>query len=213
MERLYMHKNKIVQEAQQCFEKLNNAGDANSDATEREIQARIYSITNNLEKLEILIHKEPLNGRTNVKLRIDQLTHERMHLQAALDAYRYCKHVRLRDEGKGEVQLNLQFQPNSSQETIILMDHDKKHNAYLRNANRGVDDLQQSGERILKSLRDKRRILKGAHRCLYDIANVMRLIQRRAYKNKRILFGGMVFTLIVIVLTVFLFYVTAGNAL
>jgi Golgi SNAP receptor complex protein 2 len=218
MERLYIHTNQIVWEAQQCLEKLENAGHANSDANEREIEARIDSITNNCEKLEILIHKEPLNRRTNVKLRIDQLKHNRMHLQAALDTYRYRKYERLREERKGEVLLNLQFQPNSSQETIILMDHDKKHHTSLYNADRGVDDLQQSGARILESLPDQREILKGAHRCLYDVANTlgfsnttMRLIERRAYQNKRILFGGMVFTLIVIVLTVF--YVTADNAL
>ena len=45
MEPLYHQTNRLVQETQQCFEKLETAGDANSDAIEREIQARIDSIT------------------------------------------------------------------------------------------------------------------------------------------------------------------------
>lgn len=45
MEPLYHQTNRLVQETQQCFEKLEKASDANSDAIEREIQARIDSIT------------------------------------------------------------------------------------------------------------------------------------------------------------------------
>jgi hypothetical protein len=45
MEPLYLQTNRLVQGTQQCFEKLENAGDSNSDAIEREIQARIDTIT------------------------------------------------------------------------------------------------------------------------------------------------------------------------
>jgi Golgi SNAP receptor complex protein 2 len=75
----------------------------------------------------------------------------------------------------------------------------------LQNANRGIDDMLQSGAGILENLRDQRMTIKGAHRRLYDIANTlglsnttMRLIERRAYQDKFILFSGMVLTLIVI---------------
>jgi hypothetical protein len=79
----------------------------------------------------------------------------------------------------------------------------------LQNANRGVDDMLQSGVGILENLRDQRMTLKGAHRRLYDIANTlglsnttMRLIERRAYQDKFILVFGMLFTLTVIGLIV-----------
>lgn len=212
MEPLYHQTNRLVQETQQCFEKLEKAGDANSDAIEREIQARIDSITSNCERLEILIYKEPLNRRTNGKLRIDQLKYDRMHLQAALDTYRNRRYQRLQEEREREALLNLQFRPNSSHETSIFMDHSQKHHTSLQNANRGVDDLLLSGSGILESLRDQRVTIKGAHRRLYDIANTlglsnttMRLIEKRAYQDKFILFGGMLFTLIVIGLIVFYF--------
>jgi hypothetical protein len=79
----------------------------------------------------------------------------------------------------------------------------------FQNANRGVDDILQSGAGILENLRDQRMTIKGAHRRLYDIANTlglsnttMRFIERRAYQDQFILFGGMVVTLIVIGLIV-----------
>lgn len=82
----------------------------------------------------------------------------------------------------------------------------------FQNANRGVEDLLQSGAGILENLRNQHMTVKGAHRRLYDIANTlglsnttMRLIERRAYQDQFILFGGMVFTLIVIGLIVFYF--------
>ncbi|PNF26793.1 Golgi SNAP receptor complex member 2 [Cryptotermes secundus] len=212
MEPLYLQTNRLVQETQQCFEKLEKGGDANSDAIEREIQARIDSITSNCERLEILIYKEPLNRRTNGKLRIDQLKYDRMHLQAALDTYRNRRYQRLQEEREREALLNLQFRPSSSHETSILMDHGQKHHTSLQNANRGVDDLLQSGAGILESLQGQRVTIKSAHRRLYDIANTlglsnttMRFIERRAYQDKFILFGGMVFTLIVIGLIVIYF--------
>ncbi|GFG40988.1 hypothetical protein Cfor_07555 [Coptotermes formosanus] len=209
MEALYHQTNRLVQGTQQCFEKLEKADDINSDAIEREIQARINSITSNCERLEILLYKEPLNRRTNGKLRIDQLKYDRVHLQAALDTFRNRKYQRLQEEREREALLNLQFQPNNCKETSILMDHSQKHHSSLQNANRGVDDLLLSGAGILENLRDQRMTMKGAHRRLYDIANTlglsnttMRLIERRAYQDQFILFGGMVFTLIVIGLIV-----------
>lgn len=45
MESLYHQTNRLVQETQQCFEKLEKVSDTNSDVIEREIQARIDSIT------------------------------------------------------------------------------------------------------------------------------------------------------------------------
>jgi hypothetical protein len=53
-------------------------------------------------------------------------------VQAALDTYRNRKFQRLLEEREREALLNLQFQPNSSQETSILMDHGQKHHTSLQ---------------------------------------------------------------------------------
>jgi hypothetical protein len=54
MESLYHQTNRLVQETQQCFEKLEKVGDPNSDAIEREIQARIDSITRCVQSWNVM---------------------------------------------------------------------------------------------------------------------------------------------------------------
>jgi len=77
------------------------------------------------------------------------------------------------------------------------------------NAHRGIDDLLGSGHTILDSLRGQRSTLKSAHKKVLDVMNtlglsntVMRLIERRTYQDKFILYGGMIFTCIVMFLAV-----------
>ncbi|PSN40671.1 Golgi SNAP receptor complex member 2 [Blattella germanica] len=217
MESLYHQTNRLVQETQHCFERLEKVGDANSDPIEKEIQARIDTITSNCERLDIMVYKEPLTRRTNSKYRVDQLKYDKDHLQAALDTYRNRKYQRLQEEREREALLNHQFKPNNYEETAILMDQTQafysvKQNDSLKNANRGMDDVLQSGAGILENLRDQRMTLKGAHRRLYDIANTlglsnttMRLIERRAYQDKFVLLGGMLFTCFVIAAIIYYF--------
>lgn len=104
--------------------------------------------------------------------------------------------------------LSRKFAPNDY-DTSIMIDQALQHNTSLQNSNRGIDDLIGSGTNILTNLRDQRDTLKGAHRKILDVANslglsntVMRLIEKRAYQDKYILFGGMLITCIVMVLVV-----------
>jgi Golgi SNAP receptor complex protein 2 len=62
---------------------------------------------------------------------------------------------------------------------------------------------------VLESLRDQRHIIKGVQRKIIDVASTMnlsntviRLIKRRSEGDKLVLFGGMAFTFIVILLVV-----------
>lgn len=85
------------------------------------------------------------------------------------------------------------------------MDHALRHNDSLGNANRGIDDLLGSGHSVLENLRGQRNTLKNAHKKVLDLMNtlglsntVMRLIERRTYQDKFILYGGMLFTCVII---------------
>jgi Golgi SNAP receptor complex protein 2 len=79
----------------------------------------------------------------------------------------------------------------------------------FQNANRGMDELLNSGSSILDNLRDQRGILKGTKRRLLDIAGTlglsnttMRLVEKRAAQDKVLLIGGMVLTLLVMVFVI-----------
>ncbi|KAK7790904.1 hypothetical protein R5R35_000916 [Gryllus longicercus] len=205
MESLYHQTNKLVQETQHRFSQLEKVNSANTESVEKELQARIDQITSNCEKLDIMLFKEPVQRRQNAKLRIDQLKYDNQHLQAGLRMFQHRQYQRLREEQDREELLNRRFTQNSEADTSIFIDHTLQHNMSLQNANRGVDVILQSGSSILENLRDQRTTIKGAHRRLYDIANTlglsnhtMKLIERRAYQDKFILLGGMIFTLFVI---------------
>ena len=73
------------------------------------------------------------------------------------------------------------------------------HNTKLNDAHRGMDELLVSGSGVLQNLREQRVSLKGVQRKVLDIANtlglsntVLRLIERRTYQDKFILYGGMI---------------------
>uniref|UniRef100_A0A1B6IA95 Golgi SNAP receptor complex member 2 n=1 Tax=Homalodisca liturata TaxID=320908 RepID=A0A1B6IA95_9HEMI len=204
MEALYHQTNRLLQETQQCFQDLS----LKNPETEKEIQARIDQITSNCEKLDIMVHKEPISRRQNAKIRVDQLKYDNKHLQAALRSHQHEMYRRQQEEQEREELLSRRF-THTDHDTSIIIDYSVQHNTSLQNANRGVDDMLRSGSGILDSLRDQRNTIKGAQRKILDIASTlglsnttMRLIERRAREDKYILFGGMVVTLLVVILVI-----------
>lgn len=212
MESLYHQTNKLVQETQHCFAQLEKISTTDTELVEKELQARIDQIMSNCEKLDIMLFKEPVQRRQNAKLRVDQLKYDNQHLQAGLRMFQHRQYQKLRDEQEREDLLNRRFTTNKDLDTSILIDHNIQHNMSLQNANRGMDDMLRSGSSILESLKDQRGTIKGAHRRLFDIGNTlglsnhtMRLIERRAYQDKFILIGGMIITLLVIIIVIMYF--------
>ena len=102
--------------------------------------------------------------------------------------------------------MSTRFAPNDG-ETSILVDAELQHHQSMNGAHRNMDDILSTGSGILSSLRTQRVTLKGAHKKMLDVANtlglsntVIRLIDRRAYQDRYILFGGMVVTVIIMLL-------------
>lgn len=208
MEALYHQTNKLTQEIQQSFVRLERASGDEAHLVENEIQARIDQITSNCERLDILVNKEPPPRRPNAKLRVDQLKYDCQHLQAALRNLQHRRYGREREIRDREELLSRSFRTNE-QETSIAIDGSIQMNSSLNNAHRGVDDLLGSGSNILSNLREQRYTLKGAHKRVLDVANtlglsntVMRYIERRTIQDKFILFGGMLVTCVVMFLII-----------
>jgi Golgi SNAP receptor complex protein 2 len=175
---------------------------------ENEIQARIDHITSNCERLDILVNKEPPTRRQNSKLRVDQLKYDCQHLQAALRNMQHRRLSKEREHKERQELLDRQFQPNEVN-TSILIDHALQMNNSAHNTHQGLDDLLGSGSSILTSLREQRGTFKGIQKRILDVANtlgmsntVMRLIERRTYQDKIILYGGMILTCVVMFLVV-----------
>ncbi|RWS17705.1 Golgi SNAP receptor complex member 2-like protein [Dinothrombium tinctorium] len=87
---------------------------------------------------------------------------------------------------------------SKSGETAIAMDYFASEQQSLLNFDRNIDNMLDSGGNILNSLRNQRTMLKGVHKRIVDIGNnlgmsntVMRLIEKRTFVDKLILYGGM----------------------
>ncbi|KAF0747860.1 putative Golgi SNAP receptor complex member 2 [Aphis craccivora] len=97
-------------------------------------------------------------------------------------------------------------------DTTILIDSSIQHQRSLQRANRGVDDLLESGASILQSLREQRDRLTGTRNRLSGIFGSLRLsnttmkyIEKRLKEDKYILYGGMAVTILVIIIVMIYF--------
>uniref|UniRef100_A0A8C9TRJ3 Golgi SNAP receptor complex member 2 n=1 Tax=Scleropages formosus TaxID=113540 RepID=A0A8C9TRJ3_SCLFO len=179
-----------------------------TELLENELQARIDSIFSHLERLEMLASKEPPNRRQNAKLRVDQLKYDVQHLQTGLRNFQHRRYAREAQEREREELMARTFTTNDA-DTSIPIDETLQFNSSLHNAHRGMDELLGSGSSILDGLRDQRGTLKGTHKKMLDVANmlglsntVMRLIEKRAFQDKFIMIGGMLVTCVVMFLAV-----------
>lgn len=105
-----------------------------------------------------------------------------------------------------EALLSRNFTTNDA-DTAIMMDHSLQQNQNLYSANKEVGEMLNSGSDILSNLKEQRMTLKGAHKKILDVANtlglsntVLRLIERRTTQDKFILYGGMMFTCVIMFL-------------
>ena len=81
------------------------------------------------------------------------------------------------------------------------MDAGLAHHSRLHDSHREIDNIIDTGSNVFDNLRQQRMTLKGAHKKVLDLANtlglsntVMRMIEKRTYQDKYILFGGMIVT-------------------
>ncbi|OWF50034.1 Golgi SNAP receptor complex member 2-like [Mizuhopecten yessoensis] len=208
MESLYHQTNKLIQEVQGDLGKVERTVGDHVHLIENEIQARIDHIVSNCERLEILVNKEPPTRRAHAKMRVDQLKYDCQHIQAALRQIQHKRYVKEEEEREREALLTRTFTTNDQdRDTSIQIDAGMAHNERLQNSHRDMDNLLGSGNSIIDNLRDQRVTLKGAHKKMLDVANVlglsntvMRLIEKRSYQDKYILFGGMVVTCVIMYL-------------
>ncbi|XP_055753260.1 Golgi SNAP receptor complex member 2-like [Salvelinus fontinalis] len=208
METLYHQTNKQIQEVQSLMGRLENTDRQSVHLLENDLQVRIDQIFSHLERLEILASKDPPNRRQNAKLRVDQLKYDVQHLQTALRNFQHRRYSRETQDREREELMSRTFTTNDA-DTSIPIDETLQLNSNLNNAHRGMDDLLGSGSSILTGLRDQRGTLKGTHKKMLDVANmlglsntVMRLIEKRATQDKFVMIGGMLLTCVVMFLVV-----------
>lgn len=208
MEALYHQTNRVLQEIEKSFQTLASSSPNDFSSIENEIHMKITTVNSNCDRLDVLLYKVPVTQRPSAKMRIDQLKYDIRHLQNALEVCRQKKQRRQVEMNEREQLLNHRF--TSNQETCLDIDFALQHNTSLNNAHTGVDEMLSTGNSILGSLVNQRDTLKGAHRRILTIGSTlglsnhtMKLIERRFVEDKYIMIGGMIITLLVIMLVVY----------
>ncbi|KAF3845973.1 hypothetical protein F7725_003051 [Dissostichus mawsoni] len=180
--------------------------DRKEQVLENELQARTDQIFNHLERLEILASRSHQTAARTPNL--DQLKYDVQHLRTALQNFQQRRYAREAQDRDREELMSRTFTTNDA-DTSIPIDETLQLNSNLQNAHRGMDDLLGSGSSMLNGIRDQRSTLKGTHKKMLDVANmlglsntVMRLIERRATQDKLIMVGGMLLTCVFMFLRV-----------
>ncbi|XP_038047860.1 Golgi SNAP receptor complex member 2-like [Patiria miniata] len=206
MEKLYHETNKLLHEVQNGLSRVEQASQEKKYLAENEVQAMIDQIVSNLERLDILVNKEPATRKQNARLRLEQLKYDCQHLQAALRNIQHRRYMHEQELKDRDELLTRRFVANDDN-TSVLIDQELSHNSSLHDAHRGMDDLIGAGAATIENLRNQRGLLKGTQRKILDVANVlglsntvMRLIEKRTAQDKWILFGGMFVTCVVMYL-------------
>ncbi|XP_055608077.1 probable Golgi SNAP receptor complex member 2 [Uranotaenia lowii] len=209
MEALYFQTNSLIQETQQCFEQLSNTR-VDTGAVEADIQTKLAAINANCDRLDVLVYKVPATQRQNAKMRVDQLKYDVRHLNAALQNFQRKQTRRAQEQAERETLLNKRFTANP--ETSIDIDYSLQHHNSMHNAHRGVDEMIMTGSNVLDGLRSQRETLKGARKRIMDVGSTlglsnqtMKMIERRLVEDKYVMIGGMVLTLLIIVLVIYFF--------
>src|SRR5690606_37577191 len=84
-----------------------------------------------------------------------------------------------------------------------MQDHLLRENNFLQHSHDQLDQYLMKGREVLDNLQDQRSILKGAQRRLYNIGTTLgisgdtiRMIERRAKRDKWVFYGGIVVFLV-----------------
>nr|CAG4645889.1 EOG090X0GIP [Lynceus sp. MCZ IZ 141354] len=197
MEVLYHQSQRLLIESQNLLPRLETATTGEEvKLIEESFTRSIGEITNNCEKLNIMVNKELPARRREARLRVEQLKQDRTLLINSFQALQKRREMRLKEHSDRELLLNHRF--TSNRDTTLYIDQSLAHHTSMQNANHGLDDLLGAGSAILDNLRSQRTSLKGAHKRLLDLANtlglsntVMRFIEKRTSQDRYILYGGM----------------------
>ncbi|KAG0616219.1 hypothetical protein M758_5G099400 [Ceratodon purpureus] len=141
------------------------------------------------------------------KRRVEQIAEEVDSLKAGLDRYLLNQHRR-QVEAQERAEL---FRRTRGDGAHILQVHDDEMQALqsAKNSSRMLEDAYATGVAVLGQYAVQRDRLKSAQRKAYDVLNsvgmgnkLLRVIERRQKVDRRIAYGGMLVTVVILILVI-----------
>ncbi|CAF0741975.1 unnamed protein product [Brachionus calyciflorus] len=185
------------------------------DRMKAEILKKFNEISSTCDQLDIYVTKEPPNRKYDTKIKIDQLKYDFSHYKNALNQIQYRKDQKFLEAKRREELLRsttMNSSSNNSGHVQFSLDgyqNELRHNSRLSRANYEMDQMIDHGENVLKHVQTQNDLLKDVKRKILNVTNSLGLsnsligiIERRNTSDKYVLFGGMIFTCIVMFLAV-----------
>ena len=163
------------------------------------LEAKMSELDSALATMEQLIPTERRPQKRDIwKKKLESLRHRCALLRTEADRRRRGMNRRAFEEQQRQEL----FGDMSREDHVINMSMADQHDSLMRSTQM-TDDLLSLGKTTLGSLSGQRKMLKGAHRKLLDMANklglsgsLLRLIEKREWVDAVITYGCMIFTLI-----------------
>jgi len=205
MEALYHDTNLKLEEVKTYLSTYDKCSKAHEEQLGREIDERLEVINTNCQRLENKVNHEPAARRMNARMRVNQLKYDYDHVTRALGNIQLRRQEREREERERHELMHRKFKPND--QSIDIGDS-LDMNSRLQVTNRELDGILSTGGSALDHLRHQRSSMKDVQRKLLDFANtlglsttVMKLIEKRGSQDRLILIGGIIFTCVIMYIT------------
>ena len=144
--------------------------------------------------------RENASKRDVWKRKVEAVSEELHILRMSLDKYGSREQRRKVEQQEREELLS---RADVGRRVKQEMDEEAQMSGSIARSKRAIEEIYEQGNNILVSMAGSRETLKRAHRRVLDVINsvglgetLLKLIEKRQKADARILYGGMLFTLI-----------------
>jgi Golgi SNAP receptor complex protein 2 len=161
----------------------------------------LTEMSNRFDQLDKLVQAESKERREDCKRRISHLRNSHQHIKISVENFN--RRSRLYDFNTQRKDLF----GNADLEGGTMNDAEVAENTSLNNSSRIMNDYLATGKETLDNLLSQRERLKSVKRKLFDILNylglsntIIRVVEKRDYVDKLIVYGGMIVITLLLIL-------------
>lgn len=162
----------------------------------------LTEMSNRFDQLDRLVQAESKERREDCKRRISHLRNSHQHIKISVE--NFIRRSRLYDFNTQKKDL---FGNADLEGGGTMSDAEVAENTSLNNSSRIMNDYLATGKETLDSLLSQRERLKSVKRKLFDILNylglsntIIRVVEKRDYVDKLIVYGGMIVIILILIL-------------
>eukprot|EP01117_Protostelium_nocturnum_P020059 TRINITY_DN8866_c0_g1_i1.p1 TRINITY_DN8866_c0_g1~~TRINITY_DN8866_c0_g1_i1.p1 ORF type:complete len:217 (-),score=74.99 TRINITY_DN8866_c0_g1_i1:191-841(-) len=197
----YKEANRLLLESRDQLEQIET-GMETTIQVESKISTNLNSLSRLSELLETQIDSQPPAKKELWRIRVKQLSDECRSLRSSLSNYLQERYKKTKQEEERNQLFERRTAKAGGGSNLATI---QKEGDSLETSIHMVSDLQQSGMAILEGINSQNDLIRNIQKKVYDVGisiglskSVMRVIERKIFVDRLIIYGGMVLTLIFI---------------